>query len=195
MSTTIPKNSKKNTKLSAIDFANPFINKTCLSISFGLRDFVFSCNGAHLTVFPTIKNPGINRGHYIPKTTLPYLPPQIWKSFLFFHPDCNCWYRILTGSAMHCMGRRPISFRCITASRESHPAPKIYLFYVPIIAQGKQKSNTDFFCFYFLSLAIFMVRPIRFFATSTESTCTSTTSPTLTASKGCLIKRSVIWEI
>lgn len=41
---------------------------------------------------------------------------------------------------MHCMGRRPISFRCITASRESHPAPKIYLFYVPIIAQGKQKA-------------------------------------------------------
>ena len=40
-----------------------------------------------------------------------------------------------------------------------------------------------------------MVRAIRFFGTSTERTCTSTTSPTLTASSGCLIKRLVISEI
>ena len=46
---------------------------------------------------------------------------------------------------------------------------------------------------YFSGL-IFMVRLILFLGRSTASTCTSTTSPTLTASSGCLIKRSVIWD-
>ena len=40
-----------------------------------------------------------------------------------------------------------------------------------------------------------MVREILFLARSTSRTFTSTISPTLTASRGCLIKRSVIWEI
>ncbi len=40
-----------------------------------------------------------------------------------------------------------------------------------------------------------MVRLIRFLARSTSNTLTSTISPTLTASSGCLIKRSVIREI
>ena len=39
----------------------------------------------------------------------------------------------------------------------------------------------------FYCLLILMVSPILFFGTSTVSTCTSTISPTLTASSGCLI--------
>ena len=50
-------------------------------------------------------------------------------------------------------------------------------------------------CPVYFSALIFMVRLIRFFATSTLKTCTSTISPTLTASSGCLIKRSVICEM
>ena len=49
------------------------------------------------------------------------------------------------------------------------------------------------FLYFFCS--IFMVRAILFLGTSTLITCTSTTSPTLTASNGCLINFSVIWEI
>ena len=41
----------------------------------------------------------------------------------------------------------------------------------------------------------FMVSAILFFCRSTLITFTSTTSPTLTTSSGCLIYRSVIWEI
>ena len=77
----MPRNSKKNTKLSAIDFANPFINKTCLSISFGLRDFVFFRNGAHLTVFPTIKNPGIKPGSLHTKDDSPILAAADMEKF------------------------------------------------------------------------------------------------------------------
>ena len=40
-----------------------------------------------------------------------------------------------------------------------------------------------------------IVRLIRFFATSTSRTLTSTTSPTLTASRGCFMYLSVILEI
>ena len=42
----------------------------------------------------------------------------------------------------------------------------------------------------FLSWLIRIVKLILFLETSTASTCTSTISPTLTASRGCLMKRS-----
>ena len=41
----------------------------------------------------------------------------------------------------------------------------------------------------------FIVSCIRFFPGSTDITFTSTMSPTLTTSRGCLIYRSAIWEI
>ena len=41
----------------------------------------------------------------------------------------------------------------------------------------------------------FIVREMRFFLTSTDRTFTLTTSPTDTASSGCLMKRSVNWEM
>ena len=44
-------------------------------------------------------------------------------------------------------------------------------------------------------LGCFMVKPMRFFATSTDNTHTLTMSPTFSTSEGCLIKRLVIWEI
>ena len=40
-----------------------------------------------------------------------------------------------------------------------------------------------------------MVKAIRFFATSTDNTFTLTTSPTCNTSSGCLMNRSVIWEM
>ena len=86
----------------------------------------------------------------------------------------------------------------ITTSREFHPAPKnlpLCISYIVILFAWKCKR--EFLLPYFLALSsfpIFIVRPIRFFATSTEITCTSTISPTLTASSGCLMNLSVIWE-
>ena len=49
------------------------------------------------------------------------------------------------------------------------------------------------FLYFFCS--IFMVRAILFLGTSTPMTWTSTISPTFTASSGCLINFSVIWEM
>ena len=55
-----------------------------------------------------------------------------------------------------------------------------------------------FFCPYMQKLfylACFIDSEIRFFFSSTSRTITLTTSPTETASEGCLMKRSATWEI
>ena len=99
----------------------------------------------------------------------------------------------------------------ITAGREFHPAPKNFpyseRYYISIcfIAQEffpqiKTNIPTCFACrrviICFANHDKFLiVSAIRFFATSTLITCTSTISPTLTASRGCLINRSVICEM
>ena len=72
--------------------------------------------------------------------------------------------------------------------------PSTY-FHTPFLPQNNKKGSTQKFFLHRPQLAIlsinyfwiFMVRPIRFLATSTLITCTSTMSPTLTASSGCLI--------
>ena len=128
-----------------------------------------------------------------------------------------CWYRIWTGSAtpftvliifitslfIKSAGRRLVILRCLTTSRElkikiSSPNPEeLYLKWYLTTARKmcQQKcplhSGKDIL-FYFL---IFIVSEILFFVISQSNTCTSTISPTLTASKGCLMNFSVIWLI
>ena len=101
----------------------------------------------------------------------------------------------------------------ITAGREFHPAPKNFpyseRYYISICFIAQEfflfsQIMTNFpTCFACRRVIIcfanhdkfLIVSAIRFFATSTLITCTSTTSPTLTASRGCLINRSVICEM
>lgn len=123
--------------------------------------------------------------------------------------SCGC----LLSSRLYCRLRNfPTDFQKSAAITESYlsarglyhrlglsPDPEeLYLiyFYLFIILPALQSVNGLFFLYVSVqSLSSRMVRLIRFFARSTSSTLTSTTSPTLTASSGCRIKRSVIREI
>ena len=89
--------------------------------------------------------------------------------YFFFHPDFTVGFGISPNHALRLVG--------YTTGRDFHPVLKN-------------------FCIYFLlSLSSLIVRDILFFVKSTSITLTSTISPTLTASNGCLIYFSVICEI
>lgn len=135
-----------------------------------------------------------------------------YETQLLLSSRLYCWLRILTvsaGRAMICHDRVVDSSALdITTSREFHPTPKNLPLFTFVIVIRYTLKRKNFFLFtlsrsashYFdfaavppgTSFPIFIVRPILFLAISTESTCTSTTSPTLTASSGCLINLSVI---
>lgn len=100
-----------------------------------------------------------------------------------------------------------------TAGREFHPAPKtFFIFFLSIIPPYCIIFKNNFYCLlhtinHFLLFTPYpspafnycrplMVSWIRLRATSTLMTLTSTTSPTLTTSRGCLTNfLSVSWEM
>ena len=145
------------------------------------------------------KSPGKNPGEACHIQT-----PCKKESFTFLLSSrLYCWYRIkpVQPQSKHLAGRRLIG-NAASLPVGNRTQPRRTSLYNCQCLEWFGITDLRYLCLSVLSivpsyccLPIFMVRPIRFLGTSTVSTCTSTISPTLTASKGCLIKRSVIWEI
>ena len=82
-----------------------------------------------------------------------YLPQT--SARIFFHPDCNCRYRICTGSTP-CSGRGLGFRRTVTAGRDFHPALKMNDSVVVFYYTHLRKKCKSFFLFSYL-LFVFKV--------------------------------------
>ena len=65
----------------------------------------------------------------------PRIPMQI-----FFHPDCNCRYRICTGSARL---RSRTSVEAVTAGGDLHPALKMFDSVLILLYRFEEKTQEE----------------------------------------------------
>lgn len=109
-----------------------------------------------------------------------------------------CWFGLPSGAhsfrpSLPHSHRQRLSTK--EASKSTYSPSTVSTWYV-VYARSAGDVNPFFKKKYYgFSGGLRMVREMRFFVSSTSSTHTVTTSPTRTASLGCLIRRPPNWEI